>query len=818
MYNSTVREDARNISSIIAEQTFNSMFQLMRQGWNRDQVEQFIKGSQDAFAGTEYALEIYRGPVVEALFGKITQSQPDSTISKVFANGHAQIVEKQSNLRYLYPLLAKKECLRCHTNAKLHSVLGVIDVTQNLDPVLKRARQNFMMTLAFIIPVALLAAIIFGYYITKKINYAIFQVNRNVANVNNLSDLTKITSKKIDLGFDEFNSIFNEFHELIKKLKTIAVDKDLLEFEIRLIEKFIITSEVVRDWRDYINKLLLEINNIIDTYAMFSIFKMGEDSYELEIFWRDKPKPVTQAILEGVVKSSISENEAFSGHTELIIKHNIANPGHNLAEINENDIIVQTKALLVDMPKIGGIVGIGVQSDTVQDPTRVLVMESVLSTLLNVVGSVKAIYRFTKDLEYYATRDPLTDLYNQRVFWELLEHEIGRAERGQDRFTLLMIDFDNFKSINDTYGHSFGDQCLQEFSDTLKKTLRKQDILARYGGDEFVIILPQTNHEQFIQLPQKIREQVNAKIILAPDGSTVKSTVSIGIAAYPDHAIVAKDLFLFADNMMYKAKSEGKDKIGIPNSEDMIEVFKKIGEKGVIIKNAIDEKRAMAYFQPLVNVQDGHIEAYEVLCRIQTPDGNIMGAGEFIETAEQLGVIHKLDLITIEKTFATVSAQNYNGYVFLNLSPKAMVLDEFLGEVKRLVRHYKIDQTKIVFEITERESVKNISLLKNFLFELKLDGFLLAIDDFGSGFSSFQYLKHFPVDFLKIEGEFIANILKDKNDYAFVKSISTLAKELDIRTVAEYVEDAEILAVVKACGIDLAQGYHVGKPSQTLAN
>ena len=271
---------------------------------------------------------------------------------------------------------------------------------------------------------------------------------------------------------------------------------------------------------------------------------------------------------------------------------------------------------------------------------------------------------------------------------------------------------------------------------------------------------------------------------------------------------------MFADNMMYKAKTEGKDRVGIPTVDDVVEVFKRIGEQGVIIKKAIDERRLIPYFQPLLNTQRGGIEAYEVLSRIQFEPEQVMGAKDFIEIAETMGLIHKLDFITIEKAFAIVRDHDYRGYLFLNLSPKALVLAEFLGEIKRLVAEYQIDPAQVVFEITERETVKNIAVMKRFLSELKSDGFKFAIDDFGSGFSSFQYIKHFPIDFLKIEGDFITHMLDDHRDMAFVKSISTLAAELGIRTVAEYVESQRTLEIVRECGIDLAQGYHIGRPRE----
>ena len=233
----------------------------------------------------------------------------------------------------------------------------------------------------------------------------------------------------------------------------------------------------------------------------------------------------------------------------------------------------------------------------------------------------------------------------------------------------------------------------------------------------------------------------------------------------------AKDLFLFADNMMYKAKSGGKNTIIIPTEEDVVEVFRATGEKTVIVMNAIEEKTVIPYFQPIINMETGKVDGHEVLSRIRTDKG-ILDAEEFIEVAEQLGVVSKLDYVVMEKVFQKVKDEGYEGYLFINLSPKSLIIKEFIPGVLKLTDKYGIDHRTIVFEITERDTVKNISLLEKFVHELKSEGFKFAIDDFGSGFSSFHYIKRFPIDFVKIEGEFIKNMIVDKKDLAFVKTMS----------------------------------------------
>lgn len=814
IFDKSIKSNALETSNILAQSTFNSMFQLMSTGWTRDQVESFIKASKEGMADSAYSLDIYRGPVVEARFGPIAQGKVDAPAQEVFRTGAAYQHETATGVRYIFPLKAEDKCLRCHVNAKVGDVLGVIDVGQDLTPFIKKARDEFFYSLILIAPVPFVVAFLVTLFVNRRIDDSIEVLETSIEKINKVSDLRNLELREIDLGFTELNGIFHRIADLAIKLKSVAVDKDLLEFEIKLLEKFVITSDVVKDWREYINRLLIDINQVIDAYTLFSIFKVDDELFDLEVFWRSPPADATREMLEKSIRQTLRQHPNFASLPSIHVNHHVADSSGPEIHLEQHEVEVQVKSLLVETPKIGGIVGIGVQADIIKDETRLLVMDSVLSTLLNVVGSVKAIYKYTRDLEYYATRDPLTDLYNQRVFWELLGYEISRADRHGYKFALLVIDLDNFKLVNDSYGHTFGDKFLEEFARTVKTVLRTGDVLARYGGDEFVVILPEADVEQGCAVANRIVEEAHAMAVVAPDGAVVKGTTSVGMAVYPDHAQEIKDLFLFADNMMYKAKSEGKGRIGVPTEEDVVEVFRSIGEKSIVILNAVENKKIIPYFQPIMNTRDNRVEAVEVLSRIQLDGDEVMGAAEFVEIAEKMGVIHKLDYLVMEKALQEIQSQGFGGYVFLNLSPRALVLNEFIPEVRRIVTESGIEPSRIVFEITERDTVKNMTLLEKFVNELKLEGFKLAIDDFGSGFSSFHYLKRFPIDFLKIEGDFIVNMLTDGKDRAFVHSISSLAQELGIRTIAEFVESAEVLEQVVAAGIDFAQGYHIGRPTR----
>jgi diguanylate cyclase (GGDEF)-like protein len=415
-----------------------------------------------------------------------------------------------------------------------------------------------------------------------------------------------------------------------------------------------------------------------------------------------------------------------------------------------------------------------------------------------------------------ATRDPLTNLYNQITFWDFLGYEIERSKRQKYRFSLLLVDIDDFKAINDLHGHEAGDKYLIEFSGIFKAAIRRGDIAARYGGDQFAAILPVCDEAQAYIASKRLLDSLREDAKMLSDKTTAHITISIGLAVYPDHAVDAQSLFLLADNMLHKAKVSGKDRVNVPSDEVDTSILKSVGKKSILIMDAIRKKQIVPYYQPIVSVKDQSLLAYEVLTRIVTPE-RVISAAEFIEAAEGMGAIGKIDNLLIEQTFATVKQRGYKGKLFFNLSPKALLMNEFLITMRKQMLTYGIDPSQLVFEITERDTVKNIDLIEKTIRPLKQEGFQFAIDDFGSGYSSFHYIKLFMVDFLKVDGEFIRNMTRDDTtEQLIVANIATLAGRLGIKAIAEFVESESILDNVRSAGIEYAQGYHIQFPMPDL--
>jgi len=476
---------------------------------------------------------------------------------------------------------------------------------------------------------------------------------------------------------------------------------------------------------------------------------------------------------------------------------------------------MRSQSFDIETPRMNGMVGMGLGKPGADGEDNIAA-ENILVTVINIITSSKALATYRSEIERFATRDPLTGLYNQISFWDLLKYETERSKRQNYRFSLLAVDLDNFKAINDTYGHDTGDLLLKEFAAVLKSAVRGGDIASRYAGDQFMAILPVCDEGQAYIVARRIIENLRESSTALPNGNTVKQTVSIGVAVFPDHAKEAKDLYLLADNMLHQAKKCGKDRLSMPSEHDSIEVLKSMGEKNLLILEALSQRKIVPYFQPIMNMKDMKVEAYEVLTRIIMHD-RVIPASEFIETAENMGAIGKIDYQLIELAFAKVKDIKYQGNLFLNLSPKALVLTDFMPTVRKLLRTYDIDASKMVFEITERDTARGLNIIERSIRELKSEGFRFAIDDFGAGYATFHYIKTFSVDFLKVDGEFIRNMNGvGKVDREIVSSIASLAGKLGIKTIAEFVETEEILGQVESAGINYAQGYYIKRPSPEL--
>lgn len=430
-----------------------------------------------------------------------------------------------------------------------------------------------------------------------------------------------------------------------------------------------------------------------------------------------------------------------------------------------------------------------------------------LNRLLNTVNE------YNSRLEELSVRDPLTNLYNRRKFNEFMQHEIIRATRHQRGFSVIMIGLDSCKYINDTFGHPVGDMVLKEFAKMLAAELRTGDVPARIGSDEFAIILPETDAASGFQVASKLHQTLAEKEFELPAGK-IRSTASFSLVSFPEDGSTEDQIYAAMDAVLYKAKTQGKNRVMTVESEEdhsMTTIFK----QGDFLRKAMREDRIEAFLQPIVALKSGRVAAFEVLVRIR--DGElIIPAGEFIEVAEQLGMAKMLDREVFRKSlahYAKVAAIHPHAIFFFNLFPRSFHDLEWVRGIPDLVRAAGVPCEKIVLEITEREALPNLTQVRTVIEELRASKIAVALDDFGSGFSSFLYLKYLAVDYVKIEGSFVRHMAADERDRIIVEQINTMAHRFGLKTVAEFVEDEATAKMLAEIGVDYAQGNYFGHPT-----
>lgn len=426
------------------------------------------------------------------------------------------------------------------------------------------------------------------------------------------------------------------------------------------------------------------------------------------------------------------------------------------------------------------------------------------------------VQEYNERMEELAVRDPLTGLYNRRKFDEFLEYEITRAARHEYKFAVIMVDLDDFKFVNDTYGHPVGDIALKKLGLLLETNLRRGDMMARIGGDEFAIILPETEPEQALLVGQKLHRALVDEPFELPVGK-VGLSASFSVVTFPADGSSKTELQTAMDVVLYQAKNRGKNQVLTPDS-DPERAQANVFRRGDFLRRALQDDRIEAYLQPIVAVQTGRPAAFEALARIR--DGErLIAAGQFIEAAEELGMIRELDMRIFSKglkQLGSMDQQYPEAKMFFNLSARTFADLDWVRSIPALVELAGLPCHRIVLELTEREALPHLSTVKSVIDELRSKGIGIALDDFGSGFSSFLYLKYLTVDYVKIEGGFVRQMAFDERDRIMVRHIHQVAREFGLKTVAEFVEDEETANMLIEMGVDFAQGYYYGKPTASV--
>lgn len=438
----------------------------------------------------------------------------------------------------------------------------------------------------------------------------------------------------------------------------------------------------------------------------------------------------------------------------------------------------------------------------------------------NIIGAIMVFHdvghtrKLARQLSFQAAHDSLTGLYNRREFERRLSQALDEAQRDGAEHGLCYLYLDQFKIVNDICGHIAGDELLRQLSSVLQGRIRETDVLARLGGDEFGILLSHCHLDRAQQIAEEIRQAVRDFRFLYEDHG-FEIGVSIGLVPVTRESPSIVEIMSAADVACYAAKDSGRNRIHAyqPDDEEMVQ---RRGELSWVsqIGRAIDEDRICLHYQPIVPLSGEGPVHYEMLVRLRDEKGAEVPPMAFIPAAERYNLMPMVDRWVVRRVLETFLEEERtgNGVFVMNLSGQTLTDDSFLNFVLEQLDGSHVEPGRICFEITETAAIANLRRATEFMKVLKARGCRFALDDFGSGLSSFGYLKSLEVDYLKIDGSFVKDMVEDDIDAAMVAAINEIGHVMGIRTIAEFVESESILLRLRNIGVDYAQGYWLARP------
>ncbi|MCQ4310487.1 ammonium transporter [Pseudomonas stutzeri] len=460
-----------------------------------------------------------------------------------------------------------------------------------------------------------------------------------------------------------------------------------------------------------------------------------------------------------------------------------------------------------------------------RDGTQVVVQDAVApirdssGTIIGTVLTFRDVTiprQLARKLSFQANHDNLTGLVNRSAFELQIEMLLRQPSGGEH--VLCYMDLDQFKVVNDTCGHAAGDELLRQLGQLLKSRVRSTDILARLGGDEFGILFIGCSLKQAVIIAEGIRHAVD-EFRFSWEGKSFAIGASIGLVAMDEHVKTLGPLLGAADSACYAAKDGGRNRVHVYQADDK-KLMERKGEMQWThrLRQALDGDHLRLFVQPIrCAMGDDGVQRYEVLVRMQGEDGSIIPPGAFMPAAERYDLAPAVDRWVVGNFLAWVGdrcrqSDTPPSHYSINLSAMSLGEESFLEFILAAIKRHNIPTECLCFEITETAAIANLSRAMTFMERLKAAGCSFALDDFGSGLSSFGYLKTLPVDYLKIDGSFVRDIVRDPIARAMVVSINSIGHEMGLKTVAEFVESADILECLQQIGVDYVQGYHLGRP------
>jgi diguanylate cyclase (GGDEF)-like protein len=433
-----------------------------------------------------------------------------------------------------------------------------------------------------------------------------------------------------------------------------------------------------------------------------------------------------------------------------------------------------------------------------------------------VLAALERAERSEAELRYLADHDSLTGLLDRRRFRAELDQYVSFSARYGGRGAVMIVDIDGLKTVNDSLGHHAGDNLIRQVAAVMRERVRATDIVARLSGDEFAILMPQTDVEGAMQLGEDLRAQVAESVQATSDSGA--ATISVGITMFGggEKGAGSEAVLVAADQAMYRAKEGGRNQIAL---------FRDPGEPqreperrqttAARIRDALTEDRLSLQTQPIRSLASGGIERYELLLRMTSAEGELLPAASFIEAAERAGMIQELDRWVVGQALELLAEHERQGAprsLHVNISGASLTDISVLEFIERRLDEGGADPSRCTFEITATANVYDYERATGFADRLTEFGCQVAIDDYGAGFGPFHYLKRIPFDLIKIDGSFVRDMPRSDADQLTVQAIVQIARGLGKTTIAEFVEDDLTARMLQEYGVDMAQGFHLGRP------
>jgi diguanylate cyclase (GGDEF)-like protein/PAS domain S-box-containing protein len=630
-----------------------------------------------------------------------------------------------------------------------------------------------------------------------------------------------------------------EIEELIGKKPTYYVQTPL-SFEYEEVIKRVIESGIEEDfeysWLDKDNnnitsliRLIPEIDSLGNVHSVLAtgrnITKLKKYESELK-----KQKDFQDTLLHGVAEAGLSvsviENGSYiyTNNFELAKEYGydetIGEKKPSFLETlhpdDQEKVVQMYKKRLrgEEVPTTYSVVQVKPNGEERDHEVSVVLIPNTnpIQTLV-VTKDITEQKNIEKRIEFMAHHDTLTGLPNRLLLQDRADRIIAQSKRNLTKSALLFIDLDGFKTINDSLGHSFGDIVLKTVAHRLQSCIRATDTLSRHGGDEFVVIIPEINHKDEVEIiARKIIQEFEKSFEV--NNQSLSTSASIGIAIYPEHGKNFEQLLQNSDSAMYKAKENGKNTYCFFTQQmkhNMVGLFKMQND----LKEAIKNKEFVLHYQPQIDLSENKIVGAEALIRWKHPSMGMVPPMSFISVAESCGYIVEIGEWVIQEACLQGAIWNKNGkdiVIAVNVSAVQFRRGNLIEVVKKALQISKLNPKYLELELTESILISDTDNVLQTVKAIKELGVQLSIDDFGTGYSSLAYLKRFAVDKLKIDQSFVRDIVKDKDDATIVKTIIAMAKSFNLKAIAEGVENEEVLNVLQEFGCDEVQGYHFAKP------